>query len=102
MDTMRKALLFGGHQGGLRHGALGDGQRALPTARQKNATPCRCQAGRVFRDLIDMPATVTVSPSEVLVHFHRRAQLPIIIDSGLLNPPVRVPWWNNATLRMVG
>lgn len=59
------------------------------------------QAGRVFRDLIDMPATVTVSPSEVLVHFHRRAHLPIIIDSGLLNRPVCVPWWNGASLRMV-
>jgi hypothetical protein len=59
------------------------------------------QAGRVFRDLIDMPATVTVSPSEVLVRFHRRAHLPIIIDSGLLNRPTRVPWWNGATLRMV-
>jgi transposase len=59
------------------------------------------QAGRVFRDLIDMPATVTVSPSEVLVRFHRRAHLPIIIDSGLLNQPVCVPWWNGATLRMV-
>jgi len=59
------------------------------------------QAGRVFRDLIDMPATITVSPSEVLVHFHRRAHLPIIIDSGLLNQPVCVPWWNGASLRMV-
>ena len=59
------------------------------------------QAGRVFRDLIDMPATVTVSPSEVLVRFHRRAHLPIIIDSGLLNRPLSVPWWSGATLRMV-
>lgn len=59
------------------------------------------QAGRVFRDLIDMPATVTVNPREVLVHFHRRAHLPIIIDSGLLNQPVCVPWWNGATLRML-
>jgi hypothetical protein len=59
------------------------------------------QAGRVFRDLIDMPATVTVSPIEVLVQFHRRSHLPIIIDSGLRNRPVCVPWWNGATLRMV-
>ena len=38
---------------------------------------------------------------QVLVHFHRRAHLPIIIDSGLLNRPVCVPWWNGASLRMV-
>ena len=58
------------------------------------------QANRIFRDLVNMPATVTVSSSEVLVHFHRRAHLPIIIDSGLLDRPVSVPWWNGASLRM--
>ena len=59
------------------------------------------QAGRIFRDLIDIPATVTVGPTEVTVQFHRRAHLPIIIDSGLLNSPVKVPWWNGLPLRMI-
>lgn len=59
------------------------------------------QAGRIFRDLIAMPATVTVEASEVTVRFHRRAHLPIVIDSGLLNSPVKVPWWNGSTLRML-
>lgn len=58
------------------------------------------QADTIFRDLIDMPATVTVTPNEVTVRFHRRAHLPIIIDSGMLNSPVQVPWWNGASLRM--
>jgi len=58
------------------------------------------QAGRIFRDLIEMPATVTVGASEVTVRFHRRAHLPIVIDSGLLNSPVKVPWWNGSTLTM--
>ena len=58
------------------------------------------QADRIFRDLIDMPATVTVTAEEVVVRFHRRAHLPIIIDSGMLNSPVRVPWWNRASLRL--
>lgn len=57
-------------------------------------------AGRIFRDLIDMPATVTVDQSNVTVRFHRRAHLPIIIDSGLLATHVRVPWWNGLTLRL--
>jgi hypothetical protein len=47
-----------------------------------------------------MPAVVTVTPEEVVVRFHRRAHLPIVIDSGLFNSPVRVPWWNNAPLRL--
>jgi hypothetical protein len=59
------------------------------------------QAGHIFRDLINMPATVTVGASEVTVRFHRRAHLPIIIDSGMLDSPVQVPWWNGLTLRML-
>lgn len=59
------------------------------------------QAGHIFRDLINMPATVTVEASEVTVRFHRRAHLPIIIDSGMLDSPVKVPWWNGLTLRML-
>jgi hypothetical protein len=54
----------------------------------------------VFRDLIDMPATVEITSSEVRVHFHRRAHLPIVMASGLLNTAVAVPWWSRTTLRL--
>jgi hypothetical protein len=52
------------------------------------------QARQVFRDLIDMQADVHVGVGEVTVRFHRRAHLPIIVASGLLDQPVKVPWWN--------
>jgi hypothetical protein len=58
------------------------------------------QARQIFRDLIDMPATVEVTPTEVIVQFHRRAHLPIVIASGRLNTPVKVPWWNGVPLRL--
>lgn len=58
-------------------------------------------ADRIFRDLVDMPATVTVGNNDVTVRFHRRAHLPIIIDSGMLNQSVQVPWWNGAALRLI-
>ncbi len=58
------------------------------------------QARNIFRDLIDTPADVTVSDREILVRFHRRAHLPIILASGLLNSPVKVPWWSGFSLRM--
>ncbi len=58
------------------------------------------QARQIFRDLIAMPATVTVTPTEVVVQFHRRAHLPIVLASGRLDTPVRVPWWNGVPLRM--
>jgi hypothetical protein len=58
------------------------------------------QARHIFRDLIDTPADVSISAREVHVRFHRRAHLPIIIASGILNSPVKVPWWHNHTLRL--
>ena len=58
------------------------------------------RARRIFRDIIDMPADVSVNPKEIAVTFHRRAHLPIIIDSGLLEEPVSVPWWNDLPLRL--
>jgi hypothetical protein len=60
------------------------------------------QARHIFRDLIDTPADVSVSHNQVHVHFHRRAHLPIILASGILDTEVSVPWWNGYTLRMTG
>ncbi len=36
------------------------------------------QARQIFRDLVEIPATVTVAAREVHVQFHRRAHLPIL------------------------
>jgi len=58
------------------------------------------QARQIFRDLLDMPADVTIGQDDVHVRFHRRAHLPIIHASGLLDRPVPVPWWNGLPLRM--
>lgn len=58
------------------------------------------QARQIFRDLIDMPATVTVSRKEVEVSFHRRAHLPIILASDLMYKRIAVPWWNGLPLRL--
>jgi hypothetical protein len=58
------------------------------------------QARQIFRDLIDMPATVEVTKTGVIVQFHRRAHLPIVIASGRLNKSVKVPWWNGVPLRL--
>jgi hypothetical protein len=57
-------------------------------------------ARQIFRDLIDMPADVTITGNEVQVRLHRRAHLPIIVASGLMEQPVNVPWWNDLSLRL--
>jgi hypothetical protein len=56
------------------------------------------QARQIFRDLIDLPATVKVTPAEVRVTLHRRAHLPILLASDLLAETPSVPWWNDARL----
>jgi len=59
------------------------------------------QARQIFRDLIDMPADIAITESEINVRFHRRAHLPIVLASGLIDKPVAVPWWNRRALRLV-
>lgn len=58
------------------------------------------QARQIFRDLIDMPADIQITPTAVEVSFHRRAHLPIILASGLMERPTPVPWWNGLSLRL--
>ena len=59
------------------------------------------QARQIFRDLVDMPADVVVTDTEVRLRFHRRAHLPIVLASGLFDKPVPVPWWDGRPLRLV-
>jgi hypothetical protein len=59
------------------------------------------QARLIFRDIIDMPADVAIADGEVRVRFHRRAHLPIVLASGILDKPIAVPWWNGYSLRFV-
>jgi hypothetical protein len=58
------------------------------------------QARQIFRDLIDMPADVTITDQEVSVSFHRRTHLPIILASNLMEQRIRVPWWDGRPLRL--
>jgi hypothetical protein len=59
------------------------------------------QARHIFRDLVDMPADVAITSDEVIVKLPRRAHLPILLESHLLETPVTVPWWDNRPLRFV-
>ena len=58
------------------------------------------QARQIFRDLVDVPADVTITDREVQGSFHRRSHLPILLSSGLFDKPVAVPWWNCLKLRL--
>jgi hypothetical protein len=43
----------------------------------------------IFRDLIERRH----QRKQITVRFHRRAHLPIVLASGLIDKPVAVPWW---------
>jgi transposase len=58
------------------------------------------QARKIFLDLIDMPAQVQITDKEVQVNFYRRAHLPILLASGLMNQQTPVPWWEGLPLRL--
>src|SRR5215831_2247516 len=59
------------------------------------------QARQIFRDLINMPADVAITDHEITLRFHRRAHLPIVLASGLIDKSVSVPWWHGRSLRIV-
>jgi hypothetical protein len=56
------------------------------------------QTRQIFRDLVDMPASMKVSPEQVEVTFHRRAHLSIVLASKIFSETPAVPWWNGARL----
>jgi len=58
------------------------------------------QARQIFRNLLDMPAAVTISETEINIEFHRRAYLPILLASDLFHQRAPIPWWNNRILRL--
>lgn len=58
------------------------------------------QARQIFRDLLDMPAQIQITPDEVRVEFHRRAHLPIVLASELCQRTAKIPWWDGRRLRL--
>ena len=59
--------------------------------------------GVLRRNLVDLVALkggLIITERDVQVRFHRRAHLPIVIASGLLDQPLAVPWWDGRPLNM--
>jgi hypothetical protein len=58
----------------------------------------RAQAKKIFRNLLDVSATVTVQEQQVIVKLDKRAHNPFIVTSGLANIPARMPWFGGKEL----
>jgi hypothetical protein len=58
----------------------------------------RAQAKKIFRNLLDVSATVTIQEQEVIVKLDKRAHNPFLVSSGLADKPTPMPWFGNKRL----
>ena len=58
----------------------------------------RAQANRVFRNMLDVSATVTIEKRRVIVTLDKRAHNPYLVASGLADQPTPMPWFGGKHL----
>jgi hypothetical protein len=58
----------------------------------------RAQAKKIFRNMLDVSANVTVTQDEVIVTLDKRAHNPYLVASGLADGPTPMPWFGNKRL----
>ena len=60
----------------------------------------RAKSRHLFRDFVEASARVTLTESEVIVRFQKRAHHPMLLAAGFQDTAVRVPWWNGKRLKI--
>lgn len=58
----------------------------------------RAQAKRIFRNLLDVSATVQIEEEQVTVRLDKRAHNPYLVASGLADEPTPMPWFGGKNL----
>lgn len=58
----------------------------------------RAQAKKIFRNLLDLSATVVVEEHHVIVKLDKRAHNPYLVASGLANASTPMPWFGGKHL----
>jgi hypothetical protein len=56
------------------------------------------QAKKLFRNLLEVSATVAVEPEQVVVTLDKRAHNPYLVKSRLADEPTPMPWFGNKRL----
>ena len=56
------------------------------------------QAKKVFRNLLEVSATVVIEPNQVVVTLDKRAHNPYLVKSRLADEPTPMPWFGNKRL----
>jgi hypothetical protein len=60
----------------------------------------KAQAKTIYRNLLDVSATVQIGDAEVIVTVDKRAHNPYLVASGLADLPTPMPWFGNKLLRI--
>jgi hypothetical protein len=58
------------------------------------------ESRHIWRDFIDASARVTITPNTVEVRFGKRAHNPYLLDAGLADTDIPVPWWHGRRLKL--
>ena len=58
----------------------------------------RAQAKKIFRNLLDVSATVVITDNQVIVTVDKRAHNPYLVASGLADSATPMPWFGNKQL----
>ena len=58
------------------------------------------QAKKLFRNLLDVSATVVIEPRRVVVTLDKRAHNPFLVQSRLADAPTPMPWFGNKALHL--
>jgi hypothetical protein len=58
----------------------------------------RAQAKKIFRNMLDVSANVTITEDEVIVTLDKRAHNPYLVASGLADVSTPMPWYGNKRL----
>ena len=59
------------------------------------------KADHIFRDLVDATASVTLTDTEIVVRFQKRAHNPLLLAAGLEDVITPVPWLGRKKLRLM-
>jgi hypothetical protein len=59
------------------------------------------KADHIFRDLVNATASVTVTDTEILVRFQKRAHNPLLLAAGFDRASTPIPWLGGKSLRLI-
>lgn len=68
------------------------GQAAYHILGQKLRGYEQSNANVIFRKFIDTPAKIIIGKKDIEVRLNKRANNPILLESGLINTPFKLPW----------